>query len=132
MDGQNIPLEQCKLTLQDNGIVHLHILEGETLEVERIREIFEHIHKSAPDPCALLVTAGEEATLTQEARDLVSSEEITHKVKADAIIVDSLRHEMTANFFIRFTNPIRPTKLFKSEDEARKWLLEKLDEIRDS
>jgi len=122
MAVKKIDLSTCSLTLDADGIVELHIYPGEELPPEKIHEIFETIHRDMPDATKLMVTAGNKATLSTEARDLVSSGNVTEQIKADAIVTEHYSHQMSANFFVRYNKPQRPTKLFKTIAEAREWL----------
>lgn len=127
MANAELKLDQCTLTFEDSGIVHLNINKGQVLPGERIEEIFETIHKHWDRKCVLLVTADEDATLSQEARDVASSD-ISDQVIADAIVTKNFSHTMTANFFVRYNLPSRPTEIFTTEEDARTWLINKLKE----
>lgn len=118
-------LDNCSLELDKDGIVELHLYPGKTIQPDKIKEIFETIHSKMPEARRLMVTAGAGATLNPEARDLVSSQDITNQVVADAIVTEHYAHQMSANFFVRYNQPHRPTRLFKTEEEAREWLLTK-------
>lgn len=122
MELKKIDLKTCSLTLDENGIVELHIYPEEEIPPEKIREIFSAIHSELPEATKLMVTAGDRATLSTEARDLVSSGNVTEQIKADAIVTEHYSHQMSANFFVRYNKPQRPTKLFKTVEEAREWL----------
>lgn len=124
MADKKIDLENCVLTLDGHGIIELHINPGQTLEVDDIHKIFDHIHEDLSEGTKLMVTAGDRATLSQEARDLVSSQEITNQITADAIVTEHYSHQMSSNFFVRYNKPTRPTKLFKHREEAIEWLRE--------
>jgi len=119
---KKIDLHTCSLTLDDDGIVELHIYSGEEIPPEKIHEIFSTIHNEMPQATKLMVTAGDKATLSTEARELVSSGNVTEQIKADAIVTEHYSHQMSANFFVRYNKPQRPTKLFKTVEEAREWL----------
>lgn len=119
-------LKNCYLELDESGIVELHINPGQILQPDDIREIFDTIHSEYPQALGLMVTAGKKATLSQEARDKVSSAEITNQIKADAIVTEHYSHQMAANFFVRHNQPHRPTKLFKTNEEAKAWLREQI------
>ncbi len=123
-DTNEIDLGNCVLLLDEYGIVELFINPGKTLEVVDIHKIFDHIHKDMPTATKLMVTAGDRATLSPEARELVSSKEITNQIVADAIVTIHYSHQMSSNFFVRYNQPSRPTKLFKTKEEAIKWLRE--------
>lgn len=126
MADRKVELKNCYLELDGDGIVELHILANCTVETDEIDEIFETIHAEFSSARGLLVTAGKEATLSQEAREKVSSGNMTEQIIADAIVVEHYQHHMTANFFVRYNKPQRPTKIFKTEKEAREWLREKI------
>jgi len=126
MASHKIDLGDCSLEMEDDLIVQLHIHTGCTVETEKIDEIFEAIHRDFPKARGLLVTAGNQASLSQEAREKVSASGLTEQIEADAIVVEHYQHHMTANFFIRYNKPSRPTQIFKTEAEARNWLKEKL------
>ncbi len=123
MPAKKIDLNTCSLTLDEGGIVNLHLYKDQTINSDQIRDIFETIHKEMSEARCLLVTADEKATLDQEARDLVSQGSITEQIIADAIVPKHYSHQMAANFFVRYNQPQRPTKLFKTEEEAREWLM---------
>lgn len=127
-ETKEIDLGNCILTLDEYGIVELFIKPDETLQVDDIHKIFDHIHNDLPDATKLMVTAGDKATLSPEARELVSSKGITKQIVADAIVTEHYSHQMSSNFFVRYNQPIRPTKLFKTKDEAIKWLRGKSSE----
>jgi hypothetical protein len=126
MANDKIDLKTCSLSLSDAGIIQLHIYHDEVLEPTKVREIFDVIHSKLPKGKGLLVTAGNKATLSPEARELASSEDITDQIKADAIVTEHYSHQMSANFFVRYNQPNRPTQLFKTEEEAREWLREQI------
>lgn len=118
-----IDLNNCSLELDKDGIVELHIFPEKILNPGDIRELFDAIHTKMPKAKYLLVTAGNKASLNQEARDLVSSQDITNQIVADAVVTEHYMHQMSANFFVRHNQPHRPTKLFKTEEDARAWLI---------
>ncbi len=126
MGEQKIDLGDCSVELDGDQIVELNIYPNCTVDVDKIDEIFEAIHANFPSAKGLLVTAGKEAALSQEAREKVSSGNVTEQIVADAIVVTHYQHHMTANFFVRYNKPQRPTQIFKNEDEARAWLREKI------
>lgn len=128
MADRKIDLGNCSLETDDDLIVQLHIYPDCTVESEKIDEIFETIHRDFSSAKGLLVTAGNQATLSQEAREKVSRADITDQIKADAIVVEHYQHHMTANFFVRYNRPSRPTKIFRTEAEARSWLKEELED----
>lgn len=61
-------------------------------------------------------------SVTKEAQGYLSSKEVTDLNIAMAILTKSLTTVLLANFFITFNKPAVPTKLFKNEEKAIKWL----------
>lgn len=53
----------------------------------------------------------------------IASHAALNKVKkAEAIVTSSLSNRLIVNWFARFFNPPSPVRVFKREEEARKWL----------
>ena len=105
-------------------MAHIHLKEGKVLDIDELKNIFNIIDgESGEDKkFRLLVTADDNASLSPEAREYASSAESSNVIVADAVVVQNYSHEMTANFFIRFNKPNRPTQLFKNREEAYAWL----------
>lgn len=127
MSAEKKDLETCVLEIDDSNIIELYIKPGQTIETEKIRDIFDTIHKEFSSARGLLVTAGDKATLSPEARELVSSEGITDQIVADAIVTEHYVHQMSSNFFVRYNKPKRPTKIFRTDKEARDWLRDQIE-----
>jgi hypothetical protein len=126
MAPQKEDLDNCYLELDGAGILELHINPGQVLQPDDIHKIFDTIHRLFPSATCLMVTAGKKATLSQEARNLVSSAGISDQIKYDAIVTEHYSHQMAANFFVRHNEPSRPTQLFKTVEDAREWLTAQL------
>lgn len=60
--------------------------------------------------------------ITNEARKYAASKESNLYTLANAVLVDSLPKKLLFNFFLRFENPIVPTKGFSTKEEAMEWL----------
>lgn len=52
----------------------------------------------------------------------MASEAGCRGVIAAAVLIDSPLGSMIGNFFISISRPLRPTKIFTDEVEAKKWL----------
>lgn len=61
--------------------------------------------------------------VSKAAQDYLASKEVTDLNIAMAILTNSLMTVLLANFFIKFKKPATPTKMFKNEAKAVKWLL---------
>ncbi|MES2140929.1 MAG: hypothetical protein V4511_14575 [Bacteroidota bacterium] len=59
---------------------------------------------------------------TKAARDFMASEEGCEGVIAAAVLIDSPIGSVIINFFIRVSKPLRLTKIFTNEEDAKEWL----------
>jgi hypothetical protein len=122
---RTIDLHSCLLTFKEHDVVHAHFKDGMTGTVDDLKEMFDTISKEREGRKALLmVSFGEKASLTNEARAFASGEESNEHFAADAIIVRDFGHQMSANAFVRVNKPQRPIQLFPDRDSAMAWLLE--------
>lgn len=60
--------------------------------------------------------------VTKEARRYLASEDGCVGVTAAAVLIDSYLGSMIGNFFIKINKPLRPTRIFTNENEAKLWL----------
>lgn len=60
--------------------------------------------------------------ITKQARDFLATEKGCEGIVAAAVLIGSPIGSMIGNFFIRVSRPLRPTKIFSDEAEAKKWL----------
>lgn len=131
MAHNKVDMAACELEFMDNGIVHTHFKEGKLVEESDVKAMFEEIRNTLNDhKCLLMVTTGEEATLSNGARLLASGPSSNDIIAADAIVVKDFYHQLTANAFIRHNKPNRPIKWFPNEESATEWLLEQADLLK--
>jgi len=120
-----IDLRACTLSFLTDDVVHAHFKDGMTGSITDLKEMFDSIARERGGHKALLmVSFGDQAGLTNEARAYASGEESNEHFAADAIIVRDFGHQMSANAFVRVNKPQRPIRLFPDEESALAWLLE--------
>ena len=120
-----INTDACTITFRDDDVVHAHFKDGRTGTMEDVKEMFVAIRLERKGRKALLmVSVGQGASLSNEARTYASGEESNVVIAADAILVRDFGHQLSANAFMRHNKPPRPIKLFTDEKNALKWLLE--------
>lgn len=118
-----VDLHASTVSLRSDGIIHLELHPVEELAVKDAWEIIKAIEgigkgKKFPN----LITAKDYVNIDKEAKVLSASEEGNQYTLADAIVVDSIALKLIANFYISFNKPVRPTRLFSSEEKAVAWL----------
>lgn len=118
-------------TLLDNDLVKIqfenNILIG-TFKSETVDlELCKHITKTRLEvqngrSYPLLSNIQAIKTISKPARDFMASEEGCEGVIAAAVLIGSPLGSMIGNFFISISRPLRPTKIFTDETEAKNWL----------
>ena len=58
----------------------------------------------------------------KDVRALMATEESNHTTSAAAFVVNLIAIKIVGNFYISFNKPVRPTKIFDSEEKAVEWL----------
>ncbi len=122
---KTIDLAACTLTFLEGDVAHAHFKDGITAGPDAVDTLFGTIATMRAGRKALLmVSIGEGATLTNEARAHASSDAGSELIAADAIIVRDFGHQMSANAFVRHNKPKRPIQLFPDQESALAWLKE--------
>jgi len=85
--------------------------------VERRHELLKGERKLA------IVDSGRVKKMTKEARKYLSEPFSYEGLRATAIIIRSPLAAVLGNFYLRFGNFPIPTRLFRDEESAKKWLL---------
>ena len=123
VEPRPIELETCTLTFIEEDIAHCHFHDGVTAGKDQVHAMFEAMAKARGGAKSLfLVSFGQGATLTNEARAYASSPESSAFIAADAILLRDFGHQLSANAFVRVNRPQRPIQLFADKDEAVTWL----------
>lgn len=78
---------------------------------------------SAGVPRPLLIDITDVKSMTREAREIYSKVSTEGRVKAVGLVTRSAMSRILGNFFMSFNKPSVPIRLFKDQEQARKWLL---------
>lgn len=62
------------------------------------------------------------ASIDNDARRFSATKEVYHNAIAKAIVVRTLATRLIGTAFLKVNRPPGPTKLFKTEEEAKRWL----------
>ncbi|MES2285292.1 MAG: hypothetical protein V4547_06345 [Bacteroidota bacterium] len=73
-------------------------------------------------PYPILLNVQQLKKITKSARDFLASEKGCEGIIAGAFLINSNFGKLIGNFFIQINKPLRPSKLFTDEVEAKKWL----------
>ncbi len=120
-----VELEACTVTFVDDDIVHTHFKDDLLVSPEDVQVMFDAIRaERGTRKTLLMVSVGENTTMSNEARAYASSPESSEYIAADAIIVRDFGHQLAANVFVRHHKPDRPIRMFPDRESALAWLNE--------
>jgi hypothetical protein len=124
-------LETMKETLLDNDCLKIELenfiligtFKSEFVDINIAHEITNYRLEIQKQKSYLLLSNIKAVkSSTKSARDFMASEEGCNGVIAAAVLINSPISNIIGNFFIRVSKPLRPTKLFTNEEDAKKWL----------
>ncbi|HRH36775.1 MAG TPA: hypothetical protein PK760_00425 [Flavobacteriales bacterium] len=120
-----VELEACTVTFVDEDIVHTHFKDNHLVSQEEVQLMFDAIRTERGErKVLLLVSVGENTTMSGEARAHASSPASSSYIAADAIVVRDFGHQLAANVFVRHNKPDRPIQMFGDRESAMAWLNE--------
>lgn len=112
-----------EVSLLEDGVVENYIKPGNIVEAEDLEELKKISSELAGyKPYVILVTSGELASFSKEARELSASKAFITNAKAKAIVVDSIAKKIIGNFYLNVNKPYLQTKLFSEKEKALQWL----------
>ncbi|MCL4856630.1 MAG: hypothetical protein KJZ55_05055 [Flavobacteriales bacterium] len=122
-----IELNKAYCELIEEGVIlitYKNNVEIELDEVIEIRNITNDLAKGKP--YVSIYDAGNDTTVTKEAREISAKDGIIVNRKAMAIIVKHLGQRILANFFINLNKKTHPMKALTNIEDAIKWAKEYL------
>ncbi len=120
-----------KAILSDNKISRLELESGiltatwkaDYIDLEIAKKVINNrINVTNGKSYPMLILIGSITDSTKDARDFLASEYACTGIIAGAICVKSSLENMLGNLFIYMNKPKVPTKLFRDETKAKKWL----------
>ncbi len=108
-----------------DNISWMEFAQGSEITEATMQEILRLVQSTTlpGEELLALVDVSQMESITGEARTLAAGKELEALYKALAIVAISPAMKLVAKFFIAFHKPPRPTKIFTSTDEAKKWLM---------
>ena len=121
-----INIRVAKIKLRKDNVIELKFKNDFLLDAEDVYEIY----KAVKELCygsnkILIVITGDRNGSTREARKLTMAMSSDNSfLSAEAVVINSLPTRIAANFFYKIYKPKHPNKIFKTQDEAEKWVLQ--------
>lgn len=107
----------------EHGILSVRLTEGLEITEQILKTIFVEAENLAGDSkFCILADVRPNISSTAEARKFGAQNPFSKKHLAYAMLADTMAVIILSNFFIRVNKPKIPTRLFKTEEDAVKWL----------
>ncbi len=117
-----IDLSHSTLYLREDGILQLNST-NHVYTVADMKEINEAKYKLLEGKNApLLVIASAYASVENDAREFMASDENQQQSSMEAFVICSLAQKILANFYLAVNKPKVPTRFFSDIISAEKWL----------
>lgn len=123
MTKHHYATETAETVLGDDGIIRVHMRPGTTETLATARENVDALADLCGDnKHPLLIDMTGTRGASQDARRHYSSERVTQRVSAAAMLVPTPVSKVLGNFFLGLNKPRHALRLFTSEAEALEWL----------
>ncbi|MGE0567746.1 MAG: hypothetical protein AB7O73_07330 [Bacteroidia bacterium] len=119
----SIEFEHTQLNLYDNDLLIVRNNDNFHYEVKHLEEVLHAMEGIGLRKKKTLIIMGKYTTISKEAREFRATEIGTIFSSKEAIVISSIAQRILVDFYIKINKPKVPTKLFVSEYEALKWLL---------
>ena len=119
----SVQLPASTISLRSDGIMRIELHPEDEFTVNDTLEIIETVKrigggKKFPN----LITTKGYINIDKNARALSASEDGNLYTIVDAIVTNSSALKLIADFYISFNKPVKPTRIFSSEEKAVEWL----------
>ena len=123
MENDIITTKTAKIWMGEDNIIRISHYQNVDITLQDMKDIVASCQKvSCGKPCPLLVDARYIKSMSHDAREHASGQEVNNIIIATATLVGSPVSRTIVNFFMKLNKPLVPTKLFTDEDEAFVWL----------
>lgn len=127
---RSIEIEEAIVGLRKDGIIHVYYKPRTEITVDlqaRMMDVLNDITAKQRRP--VIYQAGENCTVTKDARENAIRTEHLAPTMASVVYVNNLAHKIIAEFYYKFNKPKQPYKVVSDFDEGIEWLLEVEKEI---
>ena len=117
--------ENISLKVIDGKIVHTYIKDfkdGKLKDALEIHKFLDTYYKGKE--LVNMMEFGNGSTIDRDVREYLADPDRVKYSKKVALVVRNLTQQFIGSYFLKFNNPILPSKVFYEKDDAIKWLLE--------
>jgi hypothetical protein len=111
------------LTLRPDGVLNIYLKPHKIIKQSDGEDIVKGLAAIGNGKKYLLLfTAGEDTSVSTEARYYASTPEANKYTIASAFVVKSIAQKLLGNAYVTFNKPVTPTRIFTDEQDALRWL----------
>lgn len=119
---QSIETSVCIITINADGIGNMHFKDNVHQDVPEQMENLKALNEiTSNHPTPFVVTAGENVTLTREARHNALQIEDQSPINATAVVVQNFAYRIIAEFYLKIQKPKNPFAVFTDKEKAYEW-----------
>lgn len=121
--GEEIKTQLATVTVNEADILIVRYGQDLDFSLKNARDLIKICEDvSKGNKVRVLVHTGKFGQMESATREYLSSEEVAKHRKAVALVIDNLPHRIIAHYIISMRKKYYPSKVFRSEFEAIKWL----------
>lgn len=119
---KSVETSNCIISIDEVGVGFMHFKEGTHQEIEEQMEnlkVLVELTNNAHTP--FVITAGENVTISREARDNSLKIEDISPMYGTAVVVQNMAYKLITDFYIKIQKPKRPFAVFTDKEKAYEW-----------
>jgi len=120
--SKKIVFENFSVTINDLGFYEIEVFNDKEFGFEELTNLKESQVKMGAQHLPVLVLCGSYSSTDTVFLKHLSKNENNPYSKADAFVITSIAQKILANFYIKIFIPERPTRFFKTKEDAIIWL----------
>lgn len=115
--------DNYKISILNERTLYIQIKDFQELQREDIISMQDWVRgKTTNSKFVNLIQFGNGSSATREAREFASSPEGNSITIGSALLVRNLAQQLIIDYYIKFNNPMYPTKVFYKYDKAISWI----------
>jgi len=122
---KRVNTEQAEILFRDDDVLEYHYSDGAVVGLPEARRMVDAALDLVGEaaPCPTVVVAGDVKVVTREARQFFAESEENRAISSCVgLVVTSPVARVIGNFFMGLNKPRVPTRLFKTVDDAVRWV----------
>lgn len=121
---RQVELRSVEIKLRSDGIMQFELKPIDSFSINDLKEVNAAAEALGGEGKVYprLTFVKHFLNMDRELRAYAASEESNRTTTAAAFVTNILALKFIGNFYISFNKPVRPTRIFSSEEEAIEWL----------